>query len=174
MKTFTSPRGYGRPFPPRYKDILADRGSTAGELGFHGKRLNNLSVYYAPLVGANYDVHGIKYHPVPLLTNVDPEASGKNISKLQNETQDILTGITSLGYDTPGYGYSIKDKDGTPIMQKPYHKLQKNLTCLMLLTMLGVFLIGHDIRKTGADVVIYSMDKASGSSTSGLIIGKKK
>ena len=40
--------GYGRPFPPRYKDILADRGSTAGELGFHGKRLNNLSVYYAP------------------------------------------------------------------------------------------------------------------------------
>jgi hypothetical protein len=24
---------YGRPFPPRYKDVFADRGSTAGELG---------------------------------------------------------------------------------------------------------------------------------------------
>ena len=27
---------YGRPFPPKYKDILGDRGSTAGELGFYG------------------------------------------------------------------------------------------------------------------------------------------
>ncbi|HPB32847.1 MAG TPA: hypothetical protein PLB62_15465, partial [Candidatus Sumerlaeota bacterium] len=25
--------GYGRPFPPKYKDILADRGCTSGELG---------------------------------------------------------------------------------------------------------------------------------------------
>ena len=74
----------------------------------------------------------------------------------------------------PGLRIFHKDKDGTPIMQKPYHKLQKNLTCLMLLTMLGVFPLGHDIRKTGADVVIYSMDKASGSSTSGLIIGKEE
>ena len=50
-------------------------------------------------MGANYDVHGIKYHPVPLLTNVDPEASGKNISNCRTKL-DILTGITSLGYDT--------------------------------------------------------------------------
>ena len=26
--------GYGRPFPPKFKDYLADRGSTPGELGF--------------------------------------------------------------------------------------------------------------------------------------------
>ena len=31
----------------------------------------------------------------------------------------------------------------------------------------------YDIRKSGADVVIYSMDKASGAATSGLIIGKE-
>ena len=36
--------GYGRPFPGRFKDVLADRGSTAGELGFYGKRQNNLSM----------------------------------------------------------------------------------------------------------------------------------
>lgn len=33
---------YGRPFPAKYKDYLADRGSTAGELGFYDKRQNNL------------------------------------------------------------------------------------------------------------------------------------
>jgi hypothetical protein len=38
----------------------------------------------------------------------------------------------------------------------------------------GVPFIGHDISKSGADVIIYSMDKASGSPTSGLIIGKEE
>ncbi len=167
--------GYGRPFPPRYKDILADRGSTAGELGFYGKRLNNLSVCYAPLVGANYDVHGIKYHPVPLLTNVDPEASGTRISKIAERNSDILTGITSLGYDTPGYGYSTKDEDGTPIMQKTLAKIAKEFNVPYVVdNAWGIPFVGHDIRKTGADVVIYSMDKASGSATSGLIIGKEE
>jgi len=34
--------GYGRPVPGFYKDILADRGCTSGELGFYGKRLENV------------------------------------------------------------------------------------------------------------------------------------
>ncbi len=57
--------GYGRPFPPRYKDIFADRGSTAGELGFYGKRQNNMDTLIVPMIGAEYPVHGIKYWPVP-------------------------------------------------------------------------------------------------------------
>ncbi len=42
--------GYGRPFPSKYKDIFADRGNTAGELGFYGKRQNNLDTIIVPLM----------------------------------------------------------------------------------------------------------------------------
>ena len=93
---------YGRPFPPRYKDYLADRGSTAGELGFYGKRQNNLDTVIVPLAGARYDVHGIKYHPVPLLTEVDPEGSIANLKKHAAIHQSSLAGFTGLAYETPG------------------------------------------------------------------------
>ena len=33
--------------------------------------------------------------------------------------------------------------------------------------------MGHDITKSGASAIIYSMDKATGSSTSGLVIGRE-
>lgn len=109
---------YGRPFLPRFKDIFADRGSTAGELGFYGKRQNNLDTVIVPLPGARYDVHGIKYHPVPLLTGVDPEAAREKLATAAATHASMLTGITSLGYDTPGYGYGVKDGEGTPVLQK--------------------------------------------------------
>jgi hypothetical protein len=38
----------------------------------------------------------------------------------------------------------------------------------------GLPLVGFNPVKTGADVVIYSMDKATGSATSGLVIGKEE
>ena len=38
----------------------------------------------------------------------------------------------------------------------------------------GIPFIGADIRKIGSDIIIYSMDKASGAPTSGLIIGKEE
>lgn len=167
--------GYGRPFPPKFKDILADRGSTAGELGFYGKRQNNLSVYYAELEGANYDVHGIKYHPVPLLTDVDPESSGEKIALIAERNAQILTGLTSLGYDTPGYGYGVKDEEGVPEIQKILAEIAKDFDIPYVVdNAWGIPFVGHDIRKSGADVVIYSMDKASGATTSGLIIGKEE
>jgi hypothetical protein len=167
--------GYGRPFPSRFKDILADRGSTAGELGFYGKRQNNLSVYFAPMEGARYDVHGIKYHPVPLLTDVDYEATSEKVSLIAERHATMLTGITSLGYDTPGYGYGAKDEDGCPIMQKLLAEIAHDFDVPYVIdNAWGVPFIGHDIRKSEADVVIYSMDKASGSATSGLIIGKEE
>lgn len=166
--------GYGRPFPGKYKDILADRGSTAGELGFHGKRQNNLSVHIVPLEGADYSVHGIKYHPAIQLTGVDPEASAKRIAKVAERDASMLTGITSLAYDTPGYGYGVHDEDGTPVLQKKMAEIAKDFNVPYVLdNAWGVPFIGHDIRKSGADVIIYSMDKASGAATSGLIIGKE-
>ncbi|KYO66165.1 hypothetical protein [Thermovenabulum gondwanense] len=166
--------GYGRPFPPKFKDILADRGCTAGELGFYGKRQNNLSEYIVPLVGADYSVHGIKYHPVILLTKVDPEASAKKIKVVAERHCTMLSGITSLGYDTPGYGYGVKDPDGTPVLQKRLAEIAHEYDVPYVIdNAWGVPFVGHDIRKSGADVVIYSMDKASESTTAGLIIGKE-
>ncbi|HHW02709.1 MAG TPA: hypothetical protein GXX35_07845 [Thermoanaerobacterales bacterium] len=167
--------GYGRPFPGRFKDILADRGSTPGELGFYGKRQNNTSVYIVPLVGADYSVHGIKYHPVIQLTKVDPEASSKKIKTVAERHASMLTGITSLGYDTPGYGYGVKDTDGTPVLQKRLAEIAHDFDIPYVIdNAWGVPFIGHDIRKSGADVIIYSLDKASESTTAGLIIGKEE
>lgn len=166
---------YGRPFPGKYKDILADRGSTPGELGFYGKRQNNLSVHIVPLVGADYSVHGIKYWPAIQLTKVDPEASAEKIRIAAERDALMLTGITSLGYDTPGYGYGVKDDDGAPILQKRLSEIAQEYDVPYVVdNAWGTPFIGHDPRKTGADVVIYSMDKASESPTAGLIIGKEE
>ncbi len=167
--------GYGRPFPGRFKDILADRGSTAGELGFYGKRQNNLSMCIVPLVGADYSVHGIKYHPAIQLTKVDPEASAEKIRVAAERHASLLTGITSLGYDTPGYGYGVKDNDEVPVLQKRLAEIANDFDIPYVLdNAWGMPFIGHDISKSNADVIIYSMDKASGSPTSGLIIGKEE
>ncbi len=167
--------GYGRPYPPKYKDIFADRGCTAGELGFYGKRQNNLDVVFVPLVGADYSVHGINYHPVPLLKNVKVDESILNIRYSAELHKTMLSGFASLGYDTPGYGYGEKDSDGAPRLQKGIAQIAKEFNVPYVIdNAWGIPIIGTDIRKVGADVMIYSMDKASGSATSGLIIGKEE
>lgn len=166
---------YGRPFPPRFKDIFADRGSTAGELGFYGKRQNNLDTIIVRLPGARYDVHGIKYHPVPLLTDVDPDAAMEKLSCTAADHKSLLTGVTSLGYDTPGYGYGAKDENGTPVLQKVLAEVAHRYDIPYVVdNAWGLPFVGFDPRKTGADVVIYSMDKATGAATSGLIIGREE
>ena len=38
--------GYGRPYPPRYKGLYADRSCTGGELAVEGKSLNNLDAVF--------------------------------------------------------------------------------------------------------------------------------
>lgn len=166
---------YGRPYPARFKDIFADRGCTAGELGFYGKRQHNLDAVIVPLVGARYDVHGIKYHPVPLLTGVDPQASAEKIKNVAAVHATMLSGITSLGYDTPGYGYGAKDAEGTPVLQKLLAEIAHQYDVPYVVdNAWGLPFIGHDPRKTGADVIVYSMDKATGAATSGLIIGREE
>ncbi|MBS4023009.1 MAG: hypothetical protein KGZ79_11435 [Dethiobacter sp.] len=167
--------GYGRPFPPRFKDVFADRGSTAGEAGFSGKRQNNMDTLIVPMVGAEYPVHGIKYWPVPLLSGVDAEKTALKMAEVAGRHAGELTGITSLGYETPGYGYGQKDEDGTPILQKRLAALANQYDIPYVIdNAWGIPFVGTDIRKTGAHVVIYSMDKASGATTSGLVIGKEE
>ncbi len=165
---------YGRPFPPRYKDFLADRGSTAGELGFYGKRLNNLDTIVVPLKGAQYPNHGIKYWPVPFMLDVDPEGSRKALAEVASRHAAFLTGFSSLGYDTPGYGYGAKDKKGTPLLSKAIGELAHEYNVPYVVdNAWGLPFVGTDPRAINADVIIYSMDKATGSATSGLIIGRE-
>lgn len=167
--------GYGRPFPARFKDYLADRGSTPGELGFYGKRQNNTDTIIVPLEGARYDNHGIKYWPVPLLTEVDPEASIEKIAMVAERHAPYLTGITSLGYETPGYGYGAKDDEGTPLLQKYLAELAHEFDIPYVIdNAWGIPFIGTDITKSDADIICYAMDKASHATTSGLIIGKEE
>lgn len=166
--------GYGRPYPPKYKDILADRGSTAGELGFYGKRQNNLDTVFVPLPGAAYPVHGIKYHPVPLLKNVDAKASIAALRAAAKQHEILLGGFTSLGYDTAGYGYGQKDTDGAPLLQKGIADIARAYDVPYIIdNAWGMPIIGTSIKKVGADVMIFSMDKATGSPTSALIIGRE-
>jgi len=166
--------GYGRPFPPRYKDLLADRGVTAGEYGIQGKRLNNLETLFVPLEGARYKPHGIKYGVIPMLTTVDPEASIKRIRRIADIHASRLSAITSIGYDTVGYGYDAKDKDGTSLLQKKIGEFALDYGIPYICdNARGLPFIGTDPRKNHADIIFYSMDKAAEGPTSGLIIGKE-
>ena len=166
--------GYGRPYPPKYKDILAERGSTAGELGFSGKRQNNLDVVYVPLPGAAYPVHGINYHPVPLMKNTDAKGAIAAMRTAAKQHEILLGGFASLGYDTAGYGYSAKDAEGTPLIQKGIAEIARSYDVPYIIdNAWGMPFIGTSIKKVGADCMIFSMDKATGSPTSALIIGRE-
>ncbi len=173
-KHFHHQGGYGRPFPPKYKDIIANRGCTAGELSMQGKRQNGLDVVVTPLEGANYDNHGIQYFPAPLLSDVKGEPNRAVIEEYAARHATMLSGITSIGYDTPGYGYGDHDAEGTPILQKVLADVAHKYDVPYVVDCAwGLPFVGHDIRKTGADAIVYSMDKATGSSICGMIIGKE-
>jgi len=166
--------GYGRPFPPQYKDIFADRGCTAGELGFYGKRLEDVDVIIVPMAGARYTVHGIKYHPTILLSGVKAEETAKRIRQVAEQHIETLAGFSSLGYDTLGYGYGEKDENGAPILQKKLGELAEEFNLPYIVDNAWVVpFIGTDPRKIGAWVMTYSMDKAAGAPTCGLIIGRE-
>ncbi|MDQ7794523.1 MAG: hypothetical protein RDU89_08950 [bacterium] len=167
--------GYGRPFPPRYKDLYADRGVTAGELGFYGKRLTNLEVAIQPLAGARYEVHGFKQAAAVLLAAVNARASQPLLARLAERHCGQLAGFASLGYDTPGYGYAEKDAQGTPLLQKLIAELARTYNVPYVVdNAWGTPFVGTDPRANGADVMLYSMDKAAGAPTVGLIIGREE
>ncbi|HYF90896.1 MAG TPA: hypothetical protein VD969_01480 [Symbiobacteriaceae bacterium] len=166
--------GYGRPFPAKYKDIFADRGTTAGELGFYGKRQNNLDTVMVPLEGARYENHGIKSWPVPLLTHVDPEASAARIRRVAQEQVTLLSAIASLGYDTPGYGYAVKDQKGAPLLQKRLGEIARYYNVPYIVdNAWGLPFVGTNPNDIGCDVICYAMDKATGAATSGLLIARE-
>jgi hypothetical protein len=166
---------YGRPYPPRYKDLFADRGATAGELGLLGRRNWGTDIVLVELAGARYEPHGIKFYPSPLLMGVDAQRSAAALRRSAEIHRTSLVGIFSLGYDTPGYGYSEHDDDGAPTLQRLIGELARDFDALYICdNAWGAPFIGTDPRKTRSDVMLYSMDKVTGSPIGGLAIGREE
>ncbi|MFL7906060.1 hypothetical protein ACJ41P_33430 [Azospirillum argentinense] len=165
---------YGRPVPALYKDLFADRGATAGELGLLGRRLENLDVVFVRLPGARYDLHGIKSYPAPLLTGVDAEAAGAALARAADIHAAEFGGVVTLGYDTPGYGYGTRDADGTSVLHRRAGELAARYGVPYVAdNAWGTPFLGTDIRRIGADVMLFSMDKVAGGPTAGLVIGRE-
>ncbi|MCZ8036510.1 MAG: hypothetical protein O9288_17425 [Novosphingobium sp.] len=165
--------GYGRAFPPRYKNLAIDRTVTGGELGIDGKSLNNLDTLFVRAPGVRYEIHGCKPNLVPLMADLDVDATLARLSRTAERHAGTLTGVHAVGYDTPGWGFGERDADGHPRLMKGMAALASDhdvpfvidaATCLPF--------VGLDPRRIGADVMIYSMDKAGRAPISGLIIGR--
>jgi len=166
---------YGRPFPPKYKNLFIDRSCSAGELGVEGKSLLNLDSIFVRLVGTKYEVHGIKFNPVPLMTGTDAEKSIERIAEIAERHADTLAGFASIGYDTPGYGYGEKDESGVPKLKKLIGQLADKYDVPYLVDSASCLpVIGLSPKDIGADVMVWSMDKAARAPISGLIVGKEE
>lgn len=165
---------YGRPFPPKYKEVFADRGTTAGEFGLGGRRALMTDVVMVPMAGARYDLHGPKMTPCPLLLETDAQATLAAMARTAQIHAASLSGFVTLGYDTPGYGHGEKDGSGAPWIQAGMGELAARYDVPYVVdNAWGVPFIGTDPRRTGADAMLYSMDKVSGGPTSGLIVGRE-
>jgi hypothetical protein len=166
---------YGRPFPPKYKNLFIDRSCSAGELGVEAKCLLNLDSIFVRLVGTKYEVHGIKFNPVPLMTGTDAEKSIERIAEVAERHADTLAGFESIGYDTPGYGYGEKDESGIPKLKKLIGQLADQYDVPYLVDSASCMpVIGLSPKDIGADVMVWSMDKAARAPISGLIVGKEE
>jgi hypothetical protein len=166
---------YGRPFPPKYKNLFVDRSCSAGELGVEAKCLPNLDSIFVRLVGTKYEVHGIKFNPVPLMTGTDAEKSIERIAEVAERHAEMLAGFESIGYDTPGYGYGEKDESGIPKLKKLIGQLAEKYDVPYLVDSASCLpVIGLSPKDIGADVMVWSMDKAACAPISGLIVGKEE
>ena len=166
---------YGRPFPPKYKNLFVDRSSSAGELGVESKSLTNLDSVFVRLVGTKYEVHGIKFKPVPLMTRTDAEKSIERIAEVAARHAGSLAGFESIGYDTPGYGYGEKDESGIPKLKKLIGQLAEQYDVPYLVDSASCLpVIGLSPKDVGADIMVWSMDKAARAPACGLIIGKEE
>ncbi len=167
--------GYGRFFPPKYKNLLVDRTVAAGELGVEGKSLFNLDIVLVKLAGATYDCHGVRWNPTPLLTQVDAGKSLDRLARTAERQARDLAGFAAVGYDTPSYGHGELDENGTPVFLKGMASLAEEYDVPFMVDVgSSIPFVGADPRKMGCDVITYSMDKAGRAPCSGLMIGREE
>ncbi|MBC7782180.1 MAG: hypothetical protein H7125_18955 [Proteobacteria bacterium] len=164
---------YGRPFPPKYKDLFGERLTTSGEMGIVGHRLPDLDVVIVPMAGARYEQHGIKQFIVPLLTGVDAAATIAAVGRRAATFAERLSAVVSLGYDTPGYGYGSKaDGVHADLMTGLGRVAADHDVPYIVDNARAVPFLGVHPRGIGADLMLFSMDKVAGAPTSGLIVGR--
>jgi len=167
--------GYGRPFPPKYKNLFADRSVSAGETSVEAKALPNVDAVFVKLVGAKYEVHGINSNPCPLLADVEAEKSAEKIGAVASRHAETLSGFETLSDDTPGFGYGAKDANGVPILQESIGRLAAEYDVPYIVDAArAVPIVGIHPRKVHATVTMYSMDKTVHGITSGLLIGREE
>lgn len=165
--------GYGRAFPPRYKNLLVDRTVAGGELGVEGKSLANLEALFVRMAGAKYESHGIRFNPTSLLTHVNAEETIANARKLAQRHGAFLAGVASLGYDTPSYGHGELDGNGAPVLLRMLSEVARDYDVPYIVdTGSSIPFVGLDPRDIDCDIITYSMDKAGRAPATGLMIGK--
>jgi hypothetical protein len=164
---------YGRPFPPKYKNLFVDRSASAGETGVEAKTLANLDAIIVKLVGGKYEVHGINYNTCPLLADVDAEQSADRIEEFARYHMKDLAGFETIGDDTPGFGYGVRDD--VPVLQRRIGEIAERYDLPYIMdNARGIPIIGTHPKKTHATLVTYSMDKTVHAITSGLMIGREE
>ncbi|MGZ8210841.1 MAG: hypothetical protein ACXWUH_10060 [Burkholderiales bacterium] len=165
---------YGRPYPPKYKDIFGERTNTGGELGMMGHRLANLDVVICPVAGARYEPHGIKSFVVPLLTTASAEGTCATVRERAERFGDRVSAIVSLGYDTPGYGYGERS-DGAPRLMQGLASIARDFDVPYIIdNARAAPFLGAPLKRIGNDLMLFSMDKVAGAPTSGLIVGRSE
>jgi hypothetical protein len=164
---------YGRPFPPKYKDLFADRANIGGELGVLGRRLENLDVIIVPIEGARYEPHGIKPFIVPLLTTANAAKTKQRVRSVIERHVDQVSALISLGYDSPGYGYGEKSDGVTSDLKAAMGSLAQEFDVPYIVdNARAIPFLGAHPRSMQADLMLFSMDKVAGAPTSGLIVGR--
>jgi hypothetical protein len=77
-----------------------------------------LDAVFVRLVGARCEPHGIKFNPVPLLSQIDHRKSYERFVQAANRHAAEFAGITAAMYDSPSYGTNEKDDKGVPKLMK--------------------------------------------------------
>lgn len=165
---------YGRPFPPKYKGLNADRSVAAGELSVEGKSLVNLDTVFVKYDGGRYEVHGIKANIVPMLSDVNVSGSVEKMRVASERHAAYLSGFQSIGYDTPGYGHHEKNAAGAPAMLHETSRLAHDFDLPHFVDCGGSLpVVGYGPADVEADFMSWSMDKAGRTFACGLLVGRE-
>lgn len=166
---------YGRPFPPKYKNVFIDRSVSAGELGVEGKSLNNLDSLFVRYGGGLYETHGIRQNVVPLLVHANTSETLDSIKLTAERHIHYLSGFQGIGYDSPGYGHGKHDPAGSPKILQGIGKIAKSFDLPYLVDCASCIPgLGFSPESIDADIMVWSMDKAGRAPISGLIVGKEE
>ncbi|MEE8227905.1 MAG: hypothetical protein V3R30_13850 [Kiloniellales bacterium] len=166
---------YGRAFPPKYKNAAIDRSVSAGELAMEAKCLPNLDTIFVRFANARYEVHGIRQNIVPFLTGIDVDATIERMRLVSERHAGELCGFQTVGYDTPGYGYGEAADNGAPRLMQKIGALARDYDVPFLIDAAScVPGIGVSPEDAGADLMVWSMDKAGRSPAAGLIVGTEE